>query len=165
MAQEPRYRGKGVTSLIFSTPSSTCINLSKPSPNPPCGTEPKRLVSRYLETSQMNSRWTLYEVKDSIGALCMLTIGSPLVSLICKKERALNTLLIYTIHTEAGKEKRGWGLGEREGCCSLLQSSGQDMQSLLPQSASCQLTNNRNKQVQRRHLHIYAWLCLNQYVT
>ena len=43
----PGYRGKGITSLIFSRPVAKRIILSKPSPNPACFTVPYRLRSRY----------------------------------------------------------------------------------------------------------------------
>lgn len=38
---EPGDLGKGIASLMFSIPVANCTSLSKPNPNPACGTEHK----------------------------------------------------------------------------------------------------------------------------
>ena len=45
--------GKGMTSLMFETPSKYCRNRSKPIPNPPWGAVPNLRKSRYLKTVQI----------------------------------------------------------------------------------------------------------------
>ena len=43
----PGALGNGITSLIFSIPVAIITSLSKPNPNPACGTDPYLLRSRY----------------------------------------------------------------------------------------------------------------------
>lgn len=43
----PGVLGKQATSLMFSIPVAIITNLSNPKPNPPCGTVPNLLNSKY----------------------------------------------------------------------------------------------------------------------
>ncbi len=50
--QTQRARGKGVASRMWFTPSSIWTRRSNPTPKPPCGHEPNRRRSRYLQETQ-----------------------------------------------------------------------------------------------------------------
>lgn len=70
----PGYLGKGITSLMFSSPVAKRIILSKPKPKPLCLTVPKRRRSRY----------------HSYGSR-----GSPISNILkCMKNFSINTAVI-----------------------------------------------------------------------